>query len=773
MHGSPPSSPTPREGRISPTLMFQRKATIIIETMKKKAEKIAERVSYEEDRQKGTGIHRSLDAMRRSSAETLERIRANETQRRLTVDGNIRGAHNSGSIPLLFPKDFLFSEFHGNFKKMWTLSVLLLVVYSAIIIPLELAFPGENFSSDVTSTVVDIIFIFDVVLSFRTTYVDPNGDEVFDKTLIKENYLKTWFPIDLMACFPLELIVMLFSDGKNEAGNIGATILLRLLKFPRLLRMGRIFKYLERMKYAGCWRIFRLVLGLILIAHWTACFFYLLLNNEYYVQGTRSWELYEEDQNSRVGILEQYINALYAALSMLIGEGIDPNTPVQKVFQMAFNILGSMVMAYVIGNMSVILHNDNALSTMFEEKVDEVTNSMRAMGISEKLRDKVLGYYDYLWQRHRLISTKSSFVDDLSPYLRHEVSLNLNLDIIQRCQFFRTMLTGSSLGLNELSREIVDHILVLMVSHLNREVYLPNDIIVQQGEIGNSMFFLNTGIVVVEKMVQMPDNSFESKVSLTLDAGSYFGELALLKPHNRRAASVVATTNCDVRFLKKKDFDKICDDFPQLKTFLEVEAAEKYAPSNGSDHCDAEKVVDAQQTRKNVNIAAKKMLMRRALEKKSGLLMPSDTKSMPSETQGTLKKELQEEQMGSRQMLLNRILKSKRRSSAFASAEKSMKKTDPLTGEEVLKSLIEQIKRREDMVDLLGASLDNLADRLTKIETTTTLKAASASLRSFDQGKQKLKATLKEATSNVQAINILLRSKGKGGGWKLGRRYSM
>ena len=66
--------------------------------MKKKAEKIAERVSYEEDRQKGTGIHRSLDAMRRSSAETLERIRANETQRRLTVDGNIRGAHNSGSL---------------------------------------------------------------------------------------------------------------------------------------------------------------------------------------------------------------------------------------------------------------------------------------------------------------------------------------------------------------------------------------------------------------------------------------------------------------------------------------------------------------------------------------------------------------------------------------------------------------------------------------------------------------------------------------------------
>jgi len=741
--------------------------------MKKKAEKTAERLSYDENRQKGTGIHNSLDAMRRSSAETLERIRASEAQKRLTVDGNIRGAHNSESIPLLFPKDFLFSEFHGNFKKIWTLSVLLLVIYSAIIIPLEFAFPGEIFLSDVASTVIDIIFIFDVVLSFRTTYVDPNGDEVFDKTLIKENYLKTWFPIDLMACFPLELIVTLFSDGKNDAGNVSATILLRLLKFPRLLRMGRIFKYLERMKYAGCWRIFRLVIGLILIAHWTGCFFYLLLNNEYFVQGVRSWELYEEDQNNRVGTLEQYVNALYTALSMLIGEGIDPNTSIQKVFQMVFNILGSMVMAYVIGNMSVILHNDNSLSTMFEEKVDEVTNSMRAMGISESLRDRVLGYYDYLWQRHRLISTRSSFVDDLSPYLRHEVSLNLNRDVIQRCHFFRRMLTGSSLGLKELSQDIVDHILVLVVSHLNREVYLPNDIIVQQGEIGNSMFFLNKGIVAVEKMVRTPDNSFESKVVLTLDAGSYFGELALLKPHKRRAATVVATTNCDIRYLKKKDFDKICDDFPQLKMVLEVEAAEKYASANDSDNCDAEEVVNAQQTRKNVNIAAKKMLMRRALEKKSGLFIPSDTKRMPSETQGTLKKVLQEEQAESRRMSLNRILRSKKRLSAFASAEKSIKKTDPVTGEEVLKSLIEQNKRREDMVDLLSASLDNLADRLSKLETTITPKAASASLRSFDQGKQKLKATLKEATSNAQAINILLRSKGKSRDWMQGRRYSM
>ena len=86
------------------------------------------------------------------------------------------------------------------------------------------------------------------------------------------------------------------------------------------------------------------------------------------------------------------------------------------------NIFGSVVMAVIIGNMSLVLQNRNAMSSMFSAKVDQVADSMRAMKVSPALQEKVLGYYDFLWQRHRLISTKHSFVDELSPCLQNEVN---------------------------------------------------------------------------------------------------------------------------------------------------------------------------------------------------------------------------------------------------------------------------------------------------------------------------------------------------------------
>ena len=45
----------------------------------------------------------------------------------------------------------------------------------------------------------------------------------------------------------------------------------------------------------------------------------------------------------------------------------------------------------------------------------------------------------------------------------------------------------------------------------------------------------------------------------------------------RRAASIIALCPCDVRVFSKRDFDRVCDDFPQLKTFLQSEADKKYS----------------------------------------------------------------------------------------------------------------------------------------------------------------------------------------------------
>ena len=57
-----------------------------------------------------------------------------------------------------------------------------------------------------------------------------------------------------------------------------------------------------------------------------------------------------------------------------------------------------------------------------------------------------------------------------------------------------------------MNQEIADHILVQVVTNLGREVYLPQDVIIQQGETGREMFFLIKGDVAVEQMSRFDEN---------------------------------------------------------------------------------------------------------------------------------------------------------------------------------------------------------------------------------------------------------------------------
>ena len=44
-----------------------------------------------------------------------------------------------------------------------------------------------------------------LVLNFHTTYVGPGGEVVSDPKIIRVNYLKSWFLIDLLSCLPYDV----------------------------------------------------------------------------------------------------------------------------------------------------------------------------------------------------------------------------------------------------------------------------------------------------------------------------------------------------------------------------------------------------------------------------------------------------------------------------------------------------------------------------------------------------------------------------------------
>jgi len=57
----------------------------------------------------------------------------------------------------------------------------------------------------VADSCIDVVFFLDIVLNFHTTYVSPTGEVISDPKLIRLNYLKSWFIIDLLSCLPYDI----------------------------------------------------------------------------------------------------------------------------------------------------------------------------------------------------------------------------------------------------------------------------------------------------------------------------------------------------------------------------------------------------------------------------------------------------------------------------------------------------------------------------------------------------------------------------------------
>lgn len=94
------------------------------------------------------------------------------------------------------------------FKTTWDWVILILTFYTAIMVPYNVSFKTKqnNVAWLVVDSVVDVIFLVDIVLNFHTTFVGPAGEVISDPKLIRMNYLKTWFVIDLLSCLPYDVI---------------------------------------------------------------------------------------------------------------------------------------------------------------------------------------------------------------------------------------------------------------------------------------------------------------------------------------------------------------------------------------------------------------------------------------------------------------------------------------------------------------------------------------------------------------------------------------
>ncbi len=118
---------------------------------------------------------------------------------------------------------------YSPFKAVWDWVILLLVIYTAIFTPYSAAFLLNDEEEaamqrcgyscnplNVVDLIVDIMFIVDIVINFRTTYVNSNEEVVSQPGRIAIHYFKGWFLIDMVAAIPFDLLIYRSVEDVSE-----------------------------------------------------------------------------------------------------------------------------------------------------------------------------------------------------------------------------------------------------------------------------------------------------------------------------------------------------------------------------------------------------------------------------------------------------------------------------------------------------------------------------------------------------------------------------
>ena len=272
---------------------------------------------------------------------------------------------------------------------------------------------GRNFTN-IIEIFVEIFFLVDIFINFRTTYVNKLDEVVTHDAKIAIHYFKGWFFVDLVAAIPFDRFVPV---GTN---SIHRSNVLSLLKTARLLRLGRVARKMDRYSEYGAAVLVLLMCAFFLLAHWLACGWYLIGNYEFMVLAEKQNETllmlrdsggtcsskarsnsclvekasenccysYEQlntsgfgwistlatdlgkeyyfqlDHDTKVtpvegpGSIDKYITALYFTFSSLTSVGfgnVSPNTNVEKGFSISVMLIGSLMYATIFGNVSAII----------------------------------------------------------------------------------------------------------------------------------------------------------------------------------------------------------------------------------------------------------------------------------------------------------------------------------------------------------------------------------------------------------------------------------
>ncbi|XP_056246313.1 potassium voltage-gated channel subfamily H member 2-like isoform X2 [Seriola aureovittata] len=447
---------------------------------------------------------------------------------------------------------------YSPFKAVWDWVILLLVIYTAIFTPYSATFLlsdqqeaamqtcGYSCSPlNVVDLIVDIMFIVDIIINFRTTYVNSNDEVVSQSSRIAVHYFKGWFLIDMVAAIPFDLLI--YRSGEETTTLIG------LLKTARLLRLVRVARKLDRYSEYGAAVLFLLMCSFALIAHWLACIWYAIGNVDRSASAGIGWLDTLGDQlgkpyndsitESGPSIRDKYVTALYFTFSSLTSVGfgnVSPNTNSEKIFSICVMLIGALMYASIFGNVSAIIQRLYSGTARYHAQMMKVREFLRFHQIPNPLKQRLEEYFQHAWSYTNGIDM-NAVLKGFPECLQADICLHLNRSLLQNCKAFK----GSTKGcLRALAMKF-------KTTHAP-----PGDTLVHAGDLISDLYFISRGSIEILR---------GDMVVAILGKNDIFGEpINLYVLPGKSRADVRALTYCDLHKINREDMLEVLDMYPEF-----------------------------------------------------------------------------------------------------------------------------------------------------------------------------------------------------------------
>ncbi|CAL8266652.1 unnamed protein product [Lota lota] len=455
---------------------------------------------------------------------------------------------------------------YGTFKAGWDWLILLATFYVAVTVPYNVCFTvvgGRDESSgsasrsppSVSDILVEILFMLDILLNFRTTFVSTSGQVVYDARSICVHYVTTWLFVDLIAALPFDLLY---------AFNVSVYFGVHLLKTVRLLRLLRLLQKLERYSQYSAVVLTLLMSMFALLAHWMACVWYFIGRRE--IDGSTSWDIgWLHELAKRLGtpyflgavgaddgvggpvlgggpsMRSSYVTSLYFALSSLTSVGfgnVSANTDSEKIFSICTMLIGALMHAVVFGNVTAIIQRMYSRRSLYHTRTKDLKDFIRVHRLPKALEQRMLECFQTTWSVNNGIDV-NELLKDFPDELRADIAMHLNKELLQ-LPLFESASRGCLRSLS----------LIIKTSFC-----APGEFLIRQGDALQAIYFVCSGSMEVLK-----DNT----VLAILGKGDLIGSDSLTKEQVIKTnANVKALTYCDLQYISLKGLREVLRLYPE------------------------------------------------------------------------------------------------------------------------------------------------------------------------------------------------------------------